>query len=47
MDKLTEQEVEKRTQYNEFMFWLVVGSSGLCSAWVATGWIYDLVAPYV
>jgi len=43
MDKLTKQEVEKRTQYNKAMFWLVVGSTGLCCAWVAAGWLYDLV----
>ena len=47
MDKLNEQEVEKRTHSNKMTALVIVSFVALCCAWPIVGWIYDLVTPYV
>ena len=42
MDKLTEQEVEKRTHSNKMTALVIVSFLGLCCIWHGVGWIYDL-----
>ena len=47
MDKLNEQEVEKRTHSNKMTALVIVSFVVLCCIWPIVGWIYDMVIPYV
>ena len=47
MDRLNEQEVEKRTRSNKMTALVIVSFLALCGVWHGVGWIYDLVMPYV
>lgn len=47
MDKLNEQEVEKRTHSNKMTALVIVSLVALCCAWHGVGWIYDLVMSHV